>query len=466
MKDDSRDSRPSSRRRKSFDEGAPAAPKPAGTAPADETTRALKAKNEALQERLKAAEEVLRDLENRCRKANEIAAENRQLRQELDSLRAAKVDLEEKVAARAERGPPPESRIWGYAGVEQEAVGPAEAGGARPDSQAAELVSRLNEAGRRAGALAAEVGALCEAREELAELKPRAMDTERQLAATRTDRNGLATQLEKKEEELTSLRARAESDRKDAEARDAEGREERQKLAAELAERDGTIKEMRARAEETDALLAENSRSLEDARASIGELESSSAALAAERDGLAAELKKREEALASLRTEGQRKEKDAAAQASVERDERERLAAEISKRDGTIEQMRAEGERAGSLLAETRESLEGARTRIGELESSSAALAAERDGLAAGLKEREEEIASLHAEAKRSRKDSEAEAAAARKEREKLAKELAGRDGAMAELRAQAEKAGALAGENRALQKELDRAHKRLEKSK
>lgn len=59
------------------------------------------------------------------------------------------------------------------------------------------------------------------------------------------------------------------------------------------------------------------------------------------------------------------------------------LAAELAKRDGAMEERRAQAERAGSLAGENRtlrEEFEGARKRLGELESTVGALKAEREG--------------------------------------------------------------------------------------
>ncbi|MHC4505600.1 MAG: hypothetical protein ACYTFI_20020, partial [Planctomycetota bacterium] len=366
MNDDSRDSRPSSRRRKSFDEGPPASPAPSGQASApgpaappsgaEEIVRKLEDENQMLRERLIAAEEVLHDLEGRCRQANEVSAANEQLQKEVGSLKAANAGLEQRLAARPRKPAPPDSPIWGDARAERDSAlietrpGAPEAEPGEADAQVAALMSRLNDAGRIAGQLATEVGILGEARDKLAEIEPRARLTESQLAASRAESDRFAAELKKREEEVASLKADLERIRTDAAAREAEELERREELTADLAERVATAKAMRDRAEEATKLLDERTKDLEGARGRIGELESSLAAVKAERDGLAAELKKREEALASLKADAERKEKDAETQAGVERDERERLNAEIAKRDGTIEEVRARSEETGKLL--------------------------------------------------------------------------------------------------------------------
>ena len=71
-------------------------------------------------------------------------------------------------------------------------------------------------------------------------------------------------EVERRQEELTSLRAEAERKEKEAQEREAAAREEREKLAAEVARRDGLMEELRAelkgREEEIVSLGAETER--------------------------------------------------------------------------------------------------------------------------------------------------------------------------------------------------------------
>jgi len=64
----------------------------------DGAVRRLRGENEGLRLRLQAAEEVLEDLGGRSQEAGEVVLKNQQLRDELDSLAAAKRNLEKKLA--------------------------------------------------------------------------------------------------------------------------------------------------------------------------------------------------------------------------------------------------------------------------------------------------------------------------------------------------------------------------------
>jgi len=64
----------------------------------DGAVRQLRDENEGLRLRLQAAEEVLEDLGGRSQEASEVVLQNQQLRDELDSLAAAKRNLEKKLA--------------------------------------------------------------------------------------------------------------------------------------------------------------------------------------------------------------------------------------------------------------------------------------------------------------------------------------------------------------------------------
>ncbi len=64
----------------------------------DGAVRRLRDENEGLRLRLQAAEEVLEDLGGRSQEASEVVLRNQQLRDELDSLAAAKRNLEKKLS--------------------------------------------------------------------------------------------------------------------------------------------------------------------------------------------------------------------------------------------------------------------------------------------------------------------------------------------------------------------------------
>ncbi|MHC4502388.1 MAG: DUF4388 domain-containing protein [Planctomycetota bacterium] len=64
----------------------------------DGSVRRLRDENEGLRLRLQAAEEVLEDLGGRSQQASEVVLQNQRLRDQLDSLAAAKRHLEKKLA--------------------------------------------------------------------------------------------------------------------------------------------------------------------------------------------------------------------------------------------------------------------------------------------------------------------------------------------------------------------------------
>jgi chromosome segregation ATPase len=381
--------------RRRFDAGDFPAP-----SPGDAELERLRTENAALQKRVKAAEEVLGDLEAQLAQARDVASQSERLKAEINQLHAEKGQLEAQVLEHEEiisgggitrlipaQSIPPPAGLEGDGGPS-----PFSGDAARglfagdPDSKSNALLGKIGEVMRQAQELRAQVVDLCAKRDRLATVEPQLHETERQLAAACTERDNNHASLRQREKEMEALRKDRENDMQAA----AEAHE---RLTVELTAKNAAVEALKAKAEKTAAALDETSAELTKARELGSTLQQSLASLQ-ERN------KAMEEELSGLRPR--------------------------------LEKIEAELRDASAARDTTLGKLEGAQKEVARLSQELAARDEE-------IKRRDAEIEKLTVEIKKTADDAQAQVLVERDERERLNQQLAEQTGAMGELRGRLE---------------------------
>ncbi len=415
----------------------------------------LLAENKSLRARLHAAEEVLSDLQNRLETVNELEAQGRALTAQLSASQEEQIQLEAKLAAYEDLEPEDEGPRWG---------------GPDPDQQIAVLKRET-----------------AEVRGEMAAIKHRIDDRDKEIDKLRAEKEDLASKLKSAESEAQSASKAEDAGRvKELEEKIEELKSEREMLVLE-AQVARELKGEIDRAAELEEKLQTQREVIEAAQSGLVELEG-------ERDELASKVHDLEGQLANAQAEGQKAEGASAeardlkgklaetekrvaqldARMSLLREERNGLAQEIEKRDITAAQLKADAERAGDLTEEVKglkSDLAQAKAAAEASQGDAASLKVQitlKDQLLDQLKTEESDLTELASETGQLRqklaevegrsKQAEAKMLGLRAERDGVVEELAKREGAMTELRGQAERATSLLGENRALKEDLENA--------
>jgi len=411
----------------------------------------LLAENKSLRARLHAAEEVLSDLQNRLERVNELEAQNQALTAQLLASQEEQIQLEAKVAVYEDFEAGAEGPRWGAPDPEEE-----------------------NMALKRENA---------EVRGEMAAIKHRIEERDKDIEKLKAEKEELSEKLSSAAEAAASAAAPAEDAErtKELEAQVEELKAEREMLVLE-AQVARELKGEIDRAAELEEKLQTQREVIEAAQSGLVELEG-------ERDELASQVRDLQARLETAEAEGvsaeaqelkgklaetEKRVAQLDARMSLLRDERNGLAQEIEKRDEAAAQLRVDAERAATLGEEVK----GLRKELDEAKAAAAASEGEVDALKVQmtlknqlveqLKSEESDLTKLTTEAAGLReklaemegrsKQAEARMIALRAERDSVVAELAKRDGAMTELRAQAERASSLQGENRALKEDLENA--------
>ncbi|MHC4503871.1 MAG: protein kinase domain-containing protein [Planctomycetota bacterium] len=438
--------------------GAPAVPAGAPEPPAEAgAPEGLQAENEILRERLRAAEEVLQDLQSRCENFSGLAGENQALKGDIGTLRALQVELEAKLAAYEEMETGAEGPRWGAPEPEQEVIA--------LKRESAEL------------------------RGEMAALKHRADEHEKDADKLRTERDELKAKLSAAS--AASAGGADESERVSELQAELEALEQERDMLAVEAEVAHELKGEIERAAELEEKLQTQREVIEAAQKGLGELEGEKNELSAKAKELEAKLAESESASGKAKEAVERaaeSEKKVAeteqrvgqleARMSSLREERDGLTKEIEHRDEDIARLHTEAERAKSDAGEldrVRDELNAAKSHAAALEGEVAGLKVQnslKDQLVEQFRAEEHDQVEITSENLRMRervaelegraKQAEARSVALRAERDGLTSEFAKRDGAMDELRTQAERASSLLGENRALREELGSAREML----
>jgi len=437
-----------------------AAPEPLAEAAATGAPEGLQAENELLRERLRAAEEVLQDLQSRCENFSSLAGENQTLKGDIGTLRALQVELEAKLAAYEEMETGAEGPRWGAPEPEQEVIA--------LKRESAEL------------------------RGEMAAVKHRADEHEKDAEKLRTERDELKAKLSAaRAASAASAGGADESERVSQLQAELEALQQERDMLAVEAEVAHELKGEIERAAELEEKLQTQREVIEAAQEGLGELEGEKNELFAKAKELEAKLAESESESGKAKEALQRaaeSEKKVAeteqrvaqleARMSSLREERDGLSREIEHRDEDIARLHAEAERAKSDAEEldrVRDELNSAKSHAAALEGEVAGLKVQsslKDQLVEQFKVEERDQVEITSENMRMRervaelegraKQAEARSVALRAERDGLSSEFAKRDGAMDELRAQAERASSLLGENRALREELGSAREML----
>jgi serine/threonine-protein kinase len=413
----------------------------------------LLAENKSLRARLHAAEEVLSDLQNRLETVNELEAQTQTLAAQVSASQEEQIRLEAKLATYEEMDAEDEGPRWG---------------GPDPDQQIAVM--------KRESA---------EVRGEMAAIKHRIDDRDKEIDKLRAEKEDMASKLKSAESEAQSAGKSEDAGRvKELESEVEELKSEREMLVLE-AQVARELKGEIDRAAELEEKLQTQREVIEAAQSGLVELEG-------ERDEFATKVRDLEGQLANAQADGQKAEGASAeardlkgklgetekrvaqldARMSLLRDERNGLAQEIEKRDIVAAQLRADAERAGGLTEEVkdlRDDLAQAKTSAEVSQGNVAALKVQitlKDQLLDQLKTEESDLSELAGEVGQLRqklaevegrsKQAEAKMLALRAERDGVVEELAKRDGAMTELRGQAERATSLLGENKTLKEDLE----------
>lgn len=407
---------------------------------------AAKAENENLRQRLAAAEEVLNDLQRRCEKASDLQSQNMLLQEELERMRVLQAEMEAKLAAYEEmESPIGESPRWGAPDPEQQVIA--------MKREVAEMRGELAAVKRRLEEREKEYEKLKFERDELSsKLKAapppgadsaRVKELEAQIAALKQERDVLAIEAEVARElkgELEragALEEKLQTQREIIEAAQkglSDLEKERDELKAKLASLEGELtsaKEREGKAAELAAKVQELEAKLAEANLKAAQFEARANALKLERDGVASDLERVRSELAAARSQAE----EALARAGELAELKNRAGAleaelaglkiQISLKDQLIEQLKSESRNQTELAAENallREKLTDAETRLKQLDARLVGMRTERDALAV---------------------------------------ELSKRDGAMSELRLQAEQASSLLAENKTLKANLDAERER-----
>ena len=257
------------------------------------------------------------------------------------------------------------------------------------------LIEQLRAKAERTGSLLEENRVV---REELGAARRWLGKLETHFSLLMSERDGLAVELKRREEQLAQLRKEAvqsgadtaELERlrgvaQDTQARLAAAKVESLKLKTQVSARDKLLEQLRARAVRTSSLLGEKHTlkgNLQAARQRLAGLESSLAGLKTERDELSTELDR-------LR----RTAEETAARLLALEAESSELRAQVSAKDRLAEQLRMEARNQADLAAESarlRERLAEAEQRVEDAEAKFGALLAERDELETELAKRGE----------------------------------------------------------------------------
>jgi serine/threonine-protein kinase len=418
----------------------------------------LVAENKSLRARLHAAEEVLSDLQSRLERVNELEAMERNLTAQLTAAQEELIQLEAKVAVYEEQEEGAEGPRWGA-----------------PDPDELNVTLKRENADVR-GEIAGIKHRIDERDKEIEKLKSQKEDLSTKLSeatsAAESAASASATSAEdgKRTKELEATIEELKSEREmlvlEAQvARELKGEIDR---AAELEEKLQTQREV---IEAAQSGLVELEEERDELSEIVGELEGRLATAEAEgqkTEGVTAEARGLKEKLA----ETEKRVAQLDARMSLLRDERTNLAQELEKRDAVAAQLRADVERASSLAEEVpglRQALNQAKTAAEANEAEAASLKVQmtlKDQLVDQLKSEESDLSELATETAGLReklagvegrsKQAEARMIALRAERDGVVEELAKREGAMSELRVQADRAGSLLGENRNLKEDLE----------
>jgi hypothetical protein len=433
----------------------PAPPAARHVAPqTDAETQILRAENESLRARLKAAEEVLNDLQRRCENAAQYQGQNQVLVEQVRQLQVLQTELEAKLIAYEEMDTGgAEGPRWGQPDAEQEVIsfkrqvaelrGDMAAGKRRLEDKEKdfdklrmerdELSSKLNAAATpgvdiaRIKDLEAEIVVLKQERDTLAVEAQVAQELKGEIERASELEEKLQTQREVIEAAQKGL-AELETER-DEIARRAEDLEQQ---LADSASNNEQVTELVRRIDELEAQLSETQLKAAQADARSGSLRE-------ERDKLMQDLERRGDECAQLKVKAEQACQDvevlgklkadlqeAKARASTLENETSSLRVQMSLKDQLLEQFRAEGRTQTDLMKENarlQERLLKAETHAQQLDARLAGMRAERDSVAG---------------------------------------ELAKRDGAMGELRTQSEKAATLMVENKTLKSDVDSARERI----
>jgi serine/threonine protein kinase len=420
----------------------------------DAEAEILRSENESLRARLKAAEEVLNDLQRRCENAAQHQSQNQMLVDEVQQLRVLQTELEARIAAYEDMDTGgAEGPRWGQPDPEQQLM--------ELKHQTATMRGELAAAKRRLDDRERDFDRLRMERDELSsKLKVAATpgvdiahvrELETEIVVLKQERDTLAVEaqiakeLKGEIERASELEEKLQTQREVIEAAQkglAELEDERNEMAMKVkileeqlagSESSGAqVEELLDRVSELETIAAETSLK-------SAQIEARATSLREERDKLQNDLEKRSNENAELRVQVDRakagaeglddlkKELEATkAKAAAFEQEASDIKVQISLKDQLMEQLKVEGESQTELA-----------------KSNSA------------LKQRQLELETKA-------RQNEARLTAMRAERDNLNAELAKRDGAMDELRTQAERATLLTGDNKSLLRELDTDRERI----
>jgi len=296
-------------------------------------------------------------------------------------------------------------------------------------SQVRDLQARLETAeadGQKSQAVSAEAQEL---KGKLGETEKRVAQLDARMSLLRDERDGLAQELEKRDEAAAQLRVDAE--------RASELGEEVKGLRKELDEAKTAVVTSEGEAEALRVQMTLKDQLVDQLKSEESDLTK----LTTETSGLREKLAEREG-----------RSKQAEARMIALRAERDSVVAELAKRDGAMTELRAQAERASTLQGENRalkEDLETARGTASDAESSLVIVQGEKDKLAVELDERGERVKEIKAQLREREREletarSQAAAGAApdgiRAELETLRDQISSQMGELGHLRSRATK--------------------------
>jgi len=339
----------------------------------------LKAEKDELSEKLSSAASAEAPAED-AERTKELEAQVEELKAEREML-VLEAQVARELKGEIDRAAELEEKLQ----TQREVIEAAQSGLVELEGERDELASQIRDLQARLETAEAEgqkaEGVSAEAQElkgKLAETEKRVAQLDARMSLLRDERDGLAQELEKRDEAAAQLRVDAER-------------------ASKLAEE---VKGLRKELDETKAAAA----------ASEGEADALKVQMTL-KDQLVDQLKSEESDLTELTTEAaglreklaemEGRSKQAEARMIALRAERDSVVAELAKRDGAMTELRAQAERASSLQGENRalkEDLETARGTASDAESSLAIVQGEKDKLSAELDERGERVKELEAQ--------------------------------------------------------------------
>ena len=429
--------------------------------PAIDDAQRLVAENEGLKERLQAAEEVLNDLQRRCEEMSQVHSQNQTLTNQMTMLQTALVEQEGKVAA--------------YEDMDSD--GSDGLGWRAPDADD-KLIALKREAAEMRGEMAALKRRTDEAEKDVQRHKAERDDLDAKLRAARSSGGGDTGRVVELEKELGTLNAdmedlTAERDMLAIEAEVAKELRGEIERASELEDKLNTQREVIEAAQERLEQLELERDELEERVRDLGE----KASLAESGEAKAGELSERLQAVEEELKAEREKATQLEARTTALRAERDTVAEEMEGRDDEIARLRVEAQKTKAaseeverLKSEVEKAKSKAETAEFEMHKAHAQMSL-KDQLIEQYKVEERDQSGLEsenvrfreklAEAEGKAKQAQARMTAIRAERDQLTAEYAKREGAVDELRSQAERASALLGENRALKHDLEAARVR-----